>query len=148
MPHTSRTRKQHPLPQKRHQITSDDGWTHVTTRNNARRVNLTNARLSSSNSAAQPDELMLGPSEAPARLTLGELESQYAVHRDRWLESETWKGCQETLLKIGNSNQIDRIVCIGLGSVSGFLRDGWVDRRSVSMYQLAALEGIKREICE
>ncbi|KAL4925774.1 SRR1 family protein [Aspergillus undulatus] len=31
------------------------------------------------------------------------------------------------------------IVCIGLGSPSGFLRGGWVDRRAVSMYQLAAL---------
>ena len=38
---------------------------------------------------------------------------------------------------------VERIVCVGLGSPSGFLRDGWVDRRSVSMYQLAALESIK-----
>ncbi|KAJ5083166.1 Sensitivity To Red Light Reduced-like SRR1 [Penicillium angulare] len=146
MPHTSRTRKQQSLTQKRHQVTSDDGWTHVTTRNNARRVNLKNARLDSPNSVVQPGELMLEPAEAPARFTLGELERQYAVHRDRWLESETWKRCQETLLEIGNRGQIDGIVCIGLGSVSGFLRDGWVDRRSVSMYQLAALEGIKRKL--
>lgn len=34
------------------------------------------------------------------------------------------------------------IVCIGLGSPSGFLRGGWVDRRAVSMYQLAALASI------
>lgn len=34
---------------------------------------------------------------------------------------------------------LENIVCIGLGSPSGFLRGGWVDRRSVSLYQLAAL---------
>lgn len=34
------------------------------------------------------------------------------------------------------------VVCIGLGSPSGFLRGGWVDRRAVSMYQLAALRSI------
>ncbi|KAL4733451.1 hypothetical protein BDV11DRAFT_82957 [Aspergillus similis] len=34
------------------------------------------------------------------------------------------------------------IVCVGLGSPSGFLRGGWVDRRAVSMYQLAALASV------
>ncbi|KAL4952245.1 hypothetical protein BDW69DRAFT_195805 [Aspergillus filifer] len=34
------------------------------------------------------------------------------------------------------------IVCVGLGSPSGFLRGGWVDRRQVSMYQLAALVSV------
>jgi hypothetical protein len=43
-------------------------------------------------------------------------------------------------------NPIDAIVCIGLGSPSGFLRDGWVDRRSVSLYQLAALASIKDQV--
>ncbi|KAL4961810.1 SRR1 family protein [Aspergillus stella-maris] len=34
------------------------------------------------------------------------------------------------------------IVCVGLGSPSGFLRGGWVDRRQVSMYQLAVLVSV------
>lgn len=34
------------------------------------------------------------------------------------------------------------IVCIGLGSPSGLLRGGWVDRRVVSLYQLAALVSV------
>jgi hypothetical protein len=38
------------------------------------------------------------------------------------------------------------IVCVGLGSPSGFLRGGWVDRRAVSMYQLAALASILKWI--
>ncbi|KAL4935918.1 hypothetical protein BDV06DRAFT_205964 [Aspergillus oleicola] len=41
----------------------------------------------------------------------------------------------------GESSEIS-IVCIGLGSPSGFLRGGWVDRRAVSMYQLAALVSV------
>jgi hypothetical protein len=40
------------------------------------------------------------------------------------------------------------IVCVGLGSPSGFLRGGWVDRRAVSMYQLAALASILKWIGE
>lgn len=38
-----------------------------------------------------------------------------------------------------HATALENIVCIGLGSPSGFLRGGWVDRRSVSLYQLAAL---------
>ena len=38
--------------------------------------------------------------------------------------------------------KVDRIVCIGLGSPSGFLKGGWVDRRNVSMYQLAGLVSV------
>jgi hypothetical protein len=41
---------------------------------------------------------------------------------------------------------LENIVCIGLGSPSGFLRGGWVDRRSVSLYQLAALVCVTESI--
>ena len=42
-----------------------------------------------------------------------------------------------------NNGQIQSIISIGLGSPSGFLRGGWVDRRQVSMDQLAALVSIR-----
>jgi hypothetical protein len=44
------------------------------------------------------------------------------------------------------ADAVDAVVCIGLGSPSGFLRDGWVDRRAVSLYQLAALASIKDRV--
>ncbi|PYI26696.1 hypothetical protein BP00DRAFT_430080 [Aspergillus indologenus CBS 114.80] len=41
-----------------------------------------------------------------------------------------------------SQSRITNIICIGLGSPSGFLRGGWVDRRSVSLYQLNALMSV------
>lgn len=46
----------------------------------------------------------------------------------------------------GIGTGIDSIICIGLGSPSGFLRGGWVDRRLVSLYQLAALVDVVASI--
>lgn len=44
---------------------------------------------------------------------------------------------------ISTEGIIENIICIGLGSPSGFLRGGWVDRRQVSLVQVAALVRIK-----
>lgn len=148
MPHTSRTHQKRTQTQKRLQLTDPDGWTHVTTNNNARRVQRSTKGTQASTAGDQNTEILFSPAEAPGRLTLSELQEQYAGHRGRWTESETWRGCQDVLAQQGENwkgdgESVERIVCIGLGSPSGFLRDGWVDRRSVSMYQLAALESIK-----
>lgn len=120
-------------------------------------------------------EPVLAPAEAPGRLTITELQTQFREHSEKWEGSETWvklAGVLEKKLRERGSEQassspgspsslsessststssrsepaygpVDAIVCIGLGSPSGFLRDGWTDRRSVSMYQLAALVSIK-----
>ncbi|KAJ5536703.1 hypothetical protein N7513_009889 [Penicillium frequentans] len=164
MPHSTRTKRPSPLTQKRLQVTDDDGWTHVTTGGNARRTvrgTKGSKKTSSSDRAgavAMTEDVesnpVLSPAEAPGRLTLEELQAQYAAHRDTWTGSETWKKLEKVLDERAQSAQdessglgaVDRIVCIGLGSPSGFLRDGWVDRRSVSMYQLAALERIKEKL--
>ncbi|KAJ5709161.1 Sensitivity To Red Light Reduced-like SRR1 [Penicillium malachiteum] len=155
MPHTSRPRTQRNQPsQKRLEITSDDGWTHVTTGNNARRVNRNTRNKTQEAHVLDP---VLQPAEAPARLTLDDLRIQYSLHRSQWVESETWNGIESVLaerisrrVQDGNGldGRVDGIVCIGLGSLSGFLRDGWVDRRDVSMYQLAALESIRDLVVE
>ncbi|KAJ5913349.1 hypothetical protein N7504_002232 [Penicillium tannophilum] len=164
MPHSTRTKRPSPLTQKRLQVTDDDGWTHVTTGGNARRTvrgTKGSKKTSSSDRAgaiatteAVESDPVLSPAEAPGRLTLEELQAQYAAHRDTWTGSETWKKLEKVLDERAQLAQdessglgaVDRIVCIGLGSPSGFLRDGWVDRRSVSMYQLAALERIKERL--
>jgi hypothetical protein len=168
MPHSTRTKRQNPLTQKRLQVTDDDGWTHVTTGGNARRTmrgtkgskkGTFSSDRTGVTTAAQDIESgpVLSPAEAPARLTLEDLQAQYATHRDTWTGSETWNKLEKFLNERVQAAQdassglgaVDRIVCIGLGSPSGFLRDGWVDRRSVSMYQLAALERIKKRLgCE
>lgn len=181
MPHTSRKKRPTAPTQKRLQVTDDDGWTHVTSSTNVRRVlRGTRPRLNEQDAGikvdAQPQaqgraeaqaqdstqaEPELSPAEAPARLTLEELQAQYRGHREKWVNSETWTRLErqlgERIAELGDtstpgsgsgsgSGPIDAIVCIGLGSPSGFLRGGWVDRRSVSMYQLAALESIAQRV--
>jgi len=114
-------------------------------------------------SSNHPEEPTLTPAEAPGRLTLSELQAQFQTHRERWEGSESWtkltsvlderlKRAQEQASTSDATSSaparcpVDAIVCIGLGSPSGFLRDGWVDRRSVSLYQLAALASIKDQV--
>ncbi|KAJ5104943.1 hypothetical protein NUU61_002290 [Penicillium alfredii] len=173
MPHTARKRR---TPQKRLQVTADDGWTHVTSGNNVRRL-LRNANHAPTPTGSQPHDNhnhnpVLTPAEAPSRLTLSELQAQYRAHRERWEGSETWWGLAAYLAeRLGEEEEeekssadvtssslasasasshtpVDSIMCIGLGSPSGFLRDGWVDRRSVSLYQLAALASVKDYITQ
>lgn len=95
-------------------------------------------------------EPVLAPAEAPARLILSDLQAQFQTHRERWEGSESWKKVtgilDKRLTQRANTAPVDAIVCIGLGSPSGFLRDGWVDRRAVSLYQLAALVSIKDQV--
>lgn len=179
MPHTSRKKRTTTATQKRLQVTDDDGWTHVTSTSNVRRV-LRGTRIGNkeqgSDSQTQGQgpvqgnsegntngdvELVLSPAEAPGRLTLEELQTQYQGYRERWATSETWRqletklgerltGCAGTsgagFESTRKKGPVDAIVCVGLGSPSGFLRGGWVDRRSVSMYQLAALESIAQRL--
>ncbi|RHZ50716.1 hypothetical protein CDV55_101457 [Aspergillus turcosus] len=157
MPHTGRPRKpdSKPQQQKRLQVTDADGWTHVTTNKNVRRA----LRPNHTPDASQSSTPSLIPAEPPSRLTLDELQNQFNGYRERWEESETWRVMADTLRRRfeGDSSisdlepepeshashatptPLENIVCIGLGSPSGFLRGGWVDRRSVSLYQLAAL---------
>lgn len=177
MPHTSRKKRPAGPGQKRLQVTDDDGWTHVTSSNNVRRVlRGTRARTNEQDSQSKPQaqaqdpskanvgneaELVLSPAEAPGRLTLEELQAQYHGYREKWVSSETWTQLERQLgERIADRGEIcdagsgsesssapfDAIVCVGLGSPSGFLRGGWVDRRSVSMYQLAALESIAQRV--
>ncbi|PKY06375.1 hypothetical protein P168DRAFT_325250 [Aspergillus campestris IBT 28561] len=152
MPHTSR--KKRPTTSKRLQIADpSSGWTHITT----------TAHSSSSHSPSTShknntiDELL--PAESPPKLTLPILQSQFATHKQKYDLSATAQTLRSTIQNIffhrnhpddNNDNSNDNsdtqppteIICIGLGSLSGLLRGGWVDRRRVSMYQLAALVGI------
>ncbi|GAQ09382.1 hypothetical protein ALT_6703 [Aspergillus lentulus] len=151
MPHTRRPRKPDSKlqQQKRLQVTDADGWTHVTTNKNVRRA----LRPNQSADGGQSTTPALLPAEAPSQLTLDDLQTQFNGYRERWEGSETWRVMADTLRRRfeGSSSisdpdpratPLENIVCIGLGSPSGFLRGGWVDRRSVSLYQLAALVGV------
>jgi hypothetical protein len=151
MPHTRRPRKPDfkLQQQKRLQVTDADGWTHVTTNKNVRRA----LRPNHSADGGQSTTPLLMPAEAPSQLTLDDLQTQFNGYRERWEGSEIWRVMADTLRRrfegsssIADSDpcttQLEDIVCIGLGSPSGFLRGGWVDRRSVSLYQLAALVGV------
>ncbi|KAJ5518191.1 Sensitivity To Red Light Reduced-like SRR1 [Penicillium expansum] len=97
MPHTSHpSHRKRPTP-KRTQVTDDDGWTHVASGGNVRRVMRTRPRgtteikeSESGISSNHPEEPTLTPAEAPGRLTLSELQAQFQTHRERWESSESW----------------------------------------------------------
>ncbi|EZG16584.1 hypothetical protein H107_04626 [Trichophyton rubrum CBS 202.88] len=124
------------VPRRRVAVQDDDGWTHIT---NTRRVATTTATT-----APTTDQLI--PAEIPDGLTLSQLRAQFDAHQEKWLASQTWKAITASPIasSIASSNnnttttRIDKFVCIALGSPSGFLRGGLVDRRAVSLFQLAA----------
>lgn len=167
MPHTSHSRnKKRIQPQKRIEVTDENGWTHVTTGGNLKRTlrkAVTGEQQPQSQSQSESEtqlRLQLHPAEAPKGLTIDELRRQYQVYREKWENSTAWDVVRGALLRrrsavtvpaAPSSDQpaqqqlddgVDSIICLGLGSPSGFLRGGWVDRRNVSMYQLAAFGSI------
>ncbi|KAL2868509.1 SRR1 family protein [Aspergillus lucknowensis] len=153
MPHTTRRRKHPSQHRKRLQVTDSSGWTHVTTAGNARHLNRQpHDQDNAIPGNSEQEELVgspLAPAEAPRSVTLPVLQRQLNEYRQRWEDSASWASVEEALrralpLSLGAVSEDAEIsvVCIGLGSPSGFLRGGWVDRRSVSMYQLAALASV------
>ncbi|EAW12747.1 SRR1 family protein [Aspergillus clavatus NRRL 1] len=148
MPHTNRPKK--PQAEKRLEVTDIDGWTHVTTTKNVRRaLRRSHPKPHTTQAAQQQEQPTLTPAEAPSQTTLETLQKQLLTHREKWESSESWRVTHAGLQGIFADSDpasgaqpglaVDDIVCVGLGSPSGFLRGGWVDRRDVSLYQLAAL---------
>ncbi|KAH8423497.1 SRR1 family protein [Aspergillus melleus] len=141
MPHTHRKKPAH-HNHKRLQVTDDSGWTHVSTSGKTARQVLRTTAAHQQDDPTQPGSFV--PAEAPARLTAEDLRRQFEGYRSRWESSDVCRVVSETLQarRTPDARAYDGIVCVGLGSPSGFLRGGWVDRRSVSMYQLAGLVGV------
>ncbi|OJJ72543.1 hypothetical protein ASPBRDRAFT_54367 [Aspergillus brasiliensis CBS 101740] len=171
MPHSSR--KKHPntsaQAQKRLQITDATGWTHVTTGGKARRcvrTTTTPSTLPQSTATETQAETkgpeIFHPAEAPPSTTLESLQTQFTQIQQTWKGSSTCAVVEKTLRRLLDTQSqdtnteahtdtidrgiIDSIICIGLGSPSGFLRGGWVDRRLVSLYQLAALVDVMASV--
>ncbi|EAS31264.3 uncharacterized protein CIMG_06743 [Coccidioides immitis RS] len=118
-------------PARRRKVVDNDGWTHITS----------TKKSSSRHRPPQPKD-QLAPAEIPDGLTFEKLKDKYDWHKQQWMESHSWtvlKGLlEQEIARV--SGKIRNCVCFGLGSPSGFSRGGWVDRRSISMFQLAALE--------
>lgn len=158
-------RNKNPHP-RRVQVTDEDGWTHISNTNSIqsstsmrrkKKQPMTDGAADDSEinsesltTAGRPSlcksktNYTLSPSETPPSLTLDGLRKTFQTHSQTWKSSQTWQQLKATLSKdvFGSSGiqlQIENIVCIGLGSPSGFVQGGWVDRRSVALYQLAAL---------
>lgn len=154
-----RNKSQQPPSRKRVTITDNDGWTHVTTQRQGNKPKTTSKPKSGRNDAAgaavpQAVHDQLIPAEVPEGLTFEKLKSQFESHKERWQASETWRQIKAKLEKEERSEssrdtednacnarrpRCQNCVCIALGSPSGLLRGGLVDRRSISLYQLSAL---------
>ena len=155
MPHTSQQRKKKGIrSQKRVAVTDNDGWTHVTTSGNLGRTTRKAVVDGPGEQEHSASLSKLLPAEAPKGLTIGELKTRYQTVREKWENSTCCHVVRDSLGKqrspawsFDEHGQTPppshvSIICLGLGSPSGFLRGGWVDRRNVSMYQLAALASI------
>ncbi|PYH80109.1 hypothetical protein BO82DRAFT_418021 [Aspergillus uvarum CBS 121591] len=158
MPHTSRKKTpSSTTATKRTTITDATGWTHVTTTGNAHRAH--RQHRPQNHAQQQPPQEELQPAEAPKSLTLASLFTQYRSHRTKWAKPQAQTEPQaqphpqpedqdpedkqaQPSTERESTPRITNIICIGLGSPSGFLRGGWVDRRSVSLYQLNALMSV------
>ncbi|KAE8377233.1 hypothetical protein BDV26DRAFT_219269 [Aspergillus bertholletiae] len=139
MPHSNRKTRSH-NHHKRLEVTDSSGWTHVTAGGKSARRVLRATQQRHDNPELGDQSQILVPAEAPAKLNLEDLQAQFQGYRQRWEASESWRVVEKALSSA--TVKVDRIVCIGLGSPSGFLKGGWVDRRSVSMYQLAGLVSV------
>lgn len=148
---------------KRVEIVDAEGWTHVVTKPaGVSKDSKSKGQKKEAKGAQQGDgqqgprhdvrkkthivQDVLVPAELPDGLTLEQLEGTLREYQRRWKESKAWNCLRETLkdhcLREARILKVDKCVCVGLGSPSGLLRGGLVDRRNVSMYQLAALLSI------
>ncbi|KAL1958700.1 hypothetical protein VTO42DRAFT_4043 [Malbranchea cinnamomea] len=127
---------------KRIQVVDEEGWTHVTS---STKNPVTRSRL-----PVPAVEDKLAPAEIPDGFTFQKLKDTYEWHKSRWQTSETWESVKKVLeVEVGKSTkELHNCVCIGLGSLSGLLRGGLVDRRSISLFQLAALTSILEYISQ
>lgn len=145
--HKKKKKQQHA---KRIQVVDDQGWTHVTTSTTtaAASKNLRSGPRHRGPIPAVEDRLV--PAGIPDGFTLEKLRDRYEWHKNRWRTSEAWeavKGVLEGEMAKSKNVEFDKCVCIGLGSPSGLLRGGLVDRRTVSLFQVAALAGILEYAC-
>lgn len=149
---------------KRSEIVDAEGWTHIVTnpapsqKNNKpkgqRKKETKGHQQDGGHQTSRYDakrqiaivQDALAPAEVPDGLTLAQLKETFEVYQRRWKESKAYESLRETLnrcrIRGAGAFQVEKCVCVGLGSPSGLLRGGMVDRRSVSMYQLAALVSI------
>lgn len=137
MPHTSRKRPPQG-PQKRHQVTDDSGWTHIT------RGTIKQPRRQPPTSNAPIEKSSLRPAEIPPGLTIQKVRQNFNHHLKIWKASTCFLELRKVIERqvfASHAVKIDRCVCLGLGSFTG--------GRTVeaSMYELAALVSIFEILC-
>jgi SRR1 len=162
MPHTSRKKRQQ-REQSRHrnkrgEIESDDGWTRIARSNHNRGINTSDRSVTREVIVTLPDDpdydpdldegdtkltYVTSPAEIPDGATLEKALRHYQRCEHTWRQSDTWTELKQTfdsrILK--QDLDITNCICFGLSSPTGLLQAD-VDRRNVSMYQLAAFKSV------
>lgn len=84
--------------------------------------------------------------EAPRDLTLDKLLAQYRRCERIYKQSSFWKALQHilTTMALDEDIVVENCICLGLGSPSAPLYH--MDRRDVSLYQLAAFRAVVETI--
>ena len=140
MPHTSHKKKA--TPRKRQNVVDQDGWTRVTSK----------PPILPHQYSSEVDMRPLTKEEvkdkwkplAPAPdASLEELRGKYLTIEKAWKRTGSYKLLTKLLRAKLNQwgYHIDKCVLFGSGSFSG-LREGWIDRSHVALFQLAVFISI------
>ena len=139
MPHTSR-KKYHKPPPKRLQITDSSGWTHIAKGTSFPRRQQRQHLLSSLPNATG----FFQPAEIPPGLTTEKVQKDFQQCLKVWKASTCFhelKAILERRVLASNAVEIDRCVCLGLGSFTGG------KTAEASMYELVALVSALEIVC-
>ena len=164
MPHTSRKKRQQQgqaqglYRNKRGEVVFEDGWTRIARSDRAAGINnprhpamrefiltLPDGKIYDQG----PDEgdtqwrIATTPAELPDGASLEKAVDHYHKCENAWKQSNTWAALKQTFGSriLPQDLDITECICLGLSSPTGLIR-AEVDRRNVSMYQLAAFKSI------
>ena len=128
MPHTSHKRKS--THQKRTEIIDSEGWTRISSHQNAQKY-----------ATLESDQTRVHPHRVEDGMTQEKIQARYNMIEERWQASESCKQLSKTLYDAvqGIGTKIKTCVCFGTGSFSG-LRHDWIQRHDVAMHQIAAFK--------
>jgi len=156
MPHTNKKKK--PDRNKRKEVVDENGWTRVTSGPNpAVPAPLRHMTLKPLDDVEfEPYTLRsdledvpsctafpITPQKAAEDMTIGKLLSQYKLIESRWNKSESCMVLKDKLMTrvLNKKGKIANCICFGTGTPSG-LRDGWIQRHDVALYQIAAFKTV------
>lgn len=142
MPHTSHRRKKK-TPNKRVEITDEDGWTRITTTNTDQRAPKPVLPYSPSLETLGGQFRTVPESGA----SVEKIKMAYVAHEQQWLASESCKALVRVLKEqvLADGSHVDACIIFGSASFCGVWQ-GWKERTTTALIQLAVLKTLQSTI--